>query len=183
MADTVLPPAPSPSPTIRAAIANTDRKVVLAFFLTALAACLFMFLAVLLVYAPAGKVDAGTFGLLASMIMLFIKMAADANGYQTQSSAGSDKKDDTQATVSKALADKVQAPPAPVVPATAAPIAWWGRLTNGEPAAITAAAATDPRVMVFITAANVGAATPDDLAYLVSKGLLTQARADAIKAA
>ena len=171
-------------PTISAAIASTDRKVVLAFFLTGLAAFLFMFLAALLVYAPAGKIDAGTFGLLAGMIMLFIKMAADSTGYQTQSSAGSDKKDDAQTAVSKALAEKVPSPipvqrvtlPPPVTP-------WWGLLVNGEPAAITAAAATDPKVMAFITAANVGAATPDDLTYLVSKGLLTAERAAAIQSA
>lgn len=164
--------------TIRESIAGTDRKIVLAFFLTGLAAVLFMFLAVLLVYAPAGKIDAGTFGLLASMIMLFIKMAADACGYQTQSSAGSDKKDDTNATVARSLADKVAPPPAKVT------VAWWGTFDAAEQAALTAAAATDPKVQTFIDAAKGGKATPEDLAYLVSKipPLLTQARADAIAA-
>jgi hypothetical protein len=165
--------------TIRESIAGTDRKIVLAFFLTGLAAVLFMFLAVLLVYAPAGKIDAGTFGLLASMIMLFIKMAADACGYQTQSSAGSDKKDDTNATVAKSLADKVSTNSA--VP-SAVVVAWWGALDAAEQASLTAAAATDPKVQAFIDAAKTGKASAADLAYLVSKipPLLSQARADAL---
>ena len=169
-----------PPRTIREAIVNAPAKIVLAFFLTVVAANMVIVLLIILVYAK-GTIDAGTIALIASMVMLFIKMAADGNGYQFNSSAGSDKKDDVNATVSKALADKVQ-PAAPVVPPPA-PIAWWGRLKNGEPAAITAAAATDPKVMAFITAANVGAATPDDLTYLVTKGLLTQERATAIQAA
>lgn len=58
---------------------------------------------------------------------------------------------------------------------------WWSRLNDGEKNAITAAAPSDPRVAAFITASQVGAATPEDIAYLVSKGLLTQDRADAVK--
>lgn len=61
---------------------------------------------------------------------------------------------------------------------------WWSRLSDAEKNAITAASVgppPDPRVAAFVTASQVGAATPDDLAYLVSKGLLTQDRADAVK--
>ncbi len=74
--------------------------------------------------------------------------------------------------------------PGPVAPvaAPAPPTPWWGRLVNGEAAKITAAASTDPKVMAFVTAANVGAATPEDLDYLVTLGLLTPEHAAAIKA-
>lgn len=162
-------------------------KIVLAFFEIILAAMLVVFFIVILLNRPTGSppLEAGTVALLAGFITTFILMAKSASDYQFVSSSGSDKKDDAQTAVSKALADKVPAPPpvAPAPPLAPAPIAWWGRLKNGEPAAITAAAAADPKVMAFITAANVGAATPDDLAYLVTKGLLTQERATAIQAA
>lgn len=115
--------------SIRVAIANTDRKVVLAFFLTIVAAGLTVWMGNMLI----GKtVDAGTAALISGIVMLFVKMAADANGYQTQSSAGSDKKDETLATSSKALADKVPAQPA-VVAATPTPDQLAeSMLSNGE---------------------------------------------------
>lgn len=181
MADTTTPQVP---PTFKGAILTMNPKIVLAFFLVVVAALLLVFFANILINNK-GTIDAGTAAMIATMVTTFILMAKSACDYQTSSSAGSDKKDDAQTAVSKALAEKVPAPasPSPITPAPVAPVAWWGRLTNGEPAAITAAAAADPRIMAFITAANVGAATPDDLAYLVSKNLLTQARADIIKAA
>ncbi len=58
---------------------------------------------------------------------------------------------------------------------------WWSRLNDAEKNAIAAAGPGDPRVAAFITASQVGAATVDDLTYIVSKGLLTQERADAVK--
>lgn len=63
-------------------------------------------------------------------------------------------------------------------------VAWWGTFDAAEQAALISAAATDPKVQTFIDAAKGGKATPEDLAYLVSKipPLLTQARADAIAA-
>ena len=178
MADTETTTTPQ---NLRGAIMTMNPKIVLAFFLVVIAAALVVFLTIVLVKSSAdGKsaLDAGTVAILAGFVTTFLLMAKSASDYQFSSSAGSDKKDDAQTAVSKALADKVPAPiaPPPAVPPPA-PDAWWGRLKNGEPAAITAAAAADPRVMAFITAANIGAA------YLVSKGLLTQARADAIKAA
>lgn len=74
---------------------------------------------------------------------------------------------------------------APVAP-PAAPtvvVAWWSLLTDGERAAVSAAAPADPKAASFMAAAQTGKATEDDLADLVSKNLLTQARADAIKGA
>lgn len=71
-----------------------------------------------------------------------------------------------------------------IAPDTNLPVPpWWARLTDDEKNAITTAAANDPRVAAFITAAQTGAANADDLAYLVTTNppLLTQARADEIK--
>jgi hypothetical protein len=167
--------------TIRSSIANVNAKIVLAFFLTVIAAALVVGLLLILVYGPPGKLDAGTIALVASMVMLFIKMAADANGYQFNSSSGSDKKDDTQATVSKALADKVPTPPAsPIAPTPTVP--WWPKFSDDEKNAITAAGKTDPRVAAFIAAAMTGAANGDDLVHLVQNNLLTPARAMIISA-
>ena len=160
-------------------------KIVLAFFMAVLSAFLVVFLLMVLVYSPAGKLDAGTIALFAGFVTLFIKSATDAIGYQFQSSSGSDKKDEANVAVSKALADKVPAP-APVVPPPVPPavvVAWWGALDAAEQQALQDASVTDPKVAAFIEAAKSGRATADDLAYLVSKipPLLSQARADALK--
>lgn len=71
-------------------------------------------------------------------------------------------------------------PVAPLAAATVVP--WWSVLTDLEKNVISTNAKDDPRVAAFVTAATTGAANADDLAYLVTKGLLTQARADEIKA-
>ena len=165
-------------PTLRGTLMGLNAKIVLAFFLVIVAALMVVFLIRTLTSTEA-KLDPGTIALFASFVTMFIKMASDGSGYQFNSSAGSDKKDDTQAQVSSKLAEKVAPqPPQPTVPVPP----WWSRLQDGEKNAITAAATTDPRVAAFVTASQVGAATPDDLAYLVGKGLLTQERADLIKA-
>jgi len=68
-------------------------------------------------------------------------------------------------------------------PKTVLVVPWWPSiLTDDEREAINTAAATDPKVQSFVTAATIGRASPDDLKYLVSKGLLTQERAIAIEA-
>lgn len=154
-------------------------KGALAFFLVVVAAGLVVFLVNTLVNS-AGKLDAGTIALFASFVTMFIKMAADGTGYQFSSSSGSEKKDEVQASVSAKLADKVPTPPAPPPSVPIPP--WWSRLQDGEKNAITTAAVADPRVAAFVTASQVGAATKDDLDYLVTKTLLTQDRATAIAA-
>lgn len=73
--------------------------------------------------------------------------------------------------------------PVAPLPAPTVVVAWWSLLTDAERAAITAAATTDPKAASFMAAAQTGRATQDDLDDLVSKNLLTQARADAIKGA
>lgn len=84
------------------------------------------------------------------------------------------------------MLDKLTPPAAPLTAVPPAPSTlvppWWARLDDAEKNAITAASAADPRVNAFVTASQVGAATVDDLNYLVSKGLLTQDRATAIAA-
>lgn len=174
----------NPQPTFRGTIMTLNPKIVLAFFNIVVAACLTVFFTIILVRTTTdGKttLDPGTIALLAGFITTFILMAKSGSDYQFSSSAGSDKKDETQASVSSKLADKVA--PAPGAPNPTVPVPpWWSRLTDAEKNAITTAGATDPRIAAFITASQVGAATNDDLTYLVSKGLLTQDRADAIKA-
>jgi hypothetical protein len=152
---------------------NLTLKGALAFFLVCVAA----FMCILwMLHPPTG--DASQIGLLAGFVTLFIKMAADAVGYQYSSSAGSDKKDETSAGVARALADKVASAPG------AQPqliVVWWSVLTDEEKQKITTAAPADPKVMAFVTAANIGKATPEDLHYLVAQGLLTQERATVIE--
>lgn len=179
-------------PTLRGTIMSLNPKIVLAFFLVIVAASLTVFFTLVLIRSTVdGKtvMDPGTIALLAGFITTFILMAKSAADYQFTSSAGSDKKDDANTAVSKALAEKVPTPPSPT-PVAPAPVpasvvvAWWSALSADEQAALTAAAATDPKVQAFVDAAKIGKATPDDLAYLVSKipPLLTQARVDALKA-
>lgn len=153
---------------------NLSLKGALAFFLV----CVSAFMVILWMLHPP-VVDAGTAALLASFVTMFIKMAADAIGYQYNSSAGSDKKDDTQAKVASTLAAAVVPPPAPTNGAPV--IAWWSLLTDAEKAAINAARA-DARVQSFVDRAQTGKADAADLDYLVARGLLMQGRADAIKA-
>lgn len=75
---------------------------------------------------------------------------------------------------------KIAMEPSPPAPGTVAP--WWPRLTETEKSVIGANAKDDPRINAIAQAMATGAATADDLAYLASKGVLTQQRADAIKA-
>ena len=88
---------------------------------------------------------------------------------------------ETMQTLSTSMAAAI--PAAAPQTAAAAIVAWWTKLADAEKNAITAAAPADPRVAAFVSAATVGTATADDLAYLVSKGLLTKERADEIQAA
>ena len=112
-----------------------------------------------------------------------ITFAGTCLGFYFGSSKSKEQTDASQAQ----LVDKLTPLAAPTPPVPTSPVQpWWGRLSDAEKNTITAAAqntggAPDPRVGAFITASQVGAATPGDLAYLVQKGLLTQARADEIK--
>lgn len=97
--------------------------------------------------------------------------------YLIGSSRGSAAKDDT----TNRIVEKLTSPNGPVAAALspAPPTGWWARLSDAEKTALTAS--TDARVQAFVTASTAGNATADDLAYLVSKNLLTQERADAIQ--
>jgi hypothetical protein len=156
---------------------NLTLKGALAFFLV----CTSAFMVVLwMLHPPSG--DASQIGLLAGFVTLFIKMAADAIGYQFNSSSGSDKKDETQAKVAGALADKV-APVVPPPPANGTP--WWNRMTDAERAAITAAAGVepiDPKLTAIVSGPVKMKPDPEEMSYLVSKNLLTSERAVAIQA-
>ena len=144
----------------------------LAFFLITVSGSM-VFMWMLSVFLLGATVDAGMAALLASFVTMFIKMAADASGYQYTSSAGSDKKDDNNAEVSKKLAEKAAG--------NGDGTPWWSLLTDTEKAAVIAAKDADPRVQLFKSTAEAGRATERDLAYLVKQGLLTPERADEIQ--
>lgn len=107
--------------------------------------------------------------------------------YLVGSSRGSQAKDETQNKIMEKL---TSAPPGgPVAPVPSPPaveVPWWNRLTDAERTAITAAANDDPgdtRLVSIATGPVTIKPNPDDLAYLVTKGLLTQDRATAIQGA
>lgn len=86
------------------------------------------------------------------------------------------------------IVEKLTSSGGPVVPAAAAvPVvvaSWWSLLTAAEQAVVEAAAVavpTDVRVQAILAAFKSGKAEAVDLTDLVSKGLLTQTRADEIK--
>lgn len=89
-----------------------------------------------------------------------------------------------QKVVEKLTSTAPAGPPGPIAPIQAPTviIAWWSLLTSAEQAAIVAAAPTDPKAAAFMAAAQTGKASQTDLDDLVAKGLLTQARADILKA-
>lgn len=119
------------------------------------------------------------------MLAAMVNMGLIALGFffgNNQAKAVSDA--GQQKIVDKLTSTQPPGPPGPVAPVSpTVVVAWWSKLTSAEQAAITAAASTDPKVASFMTAAQVGAATPDDLAYLVAKNppLLTQDRATLIQ--
>lgn len=91
------------------------------------------------------------------------------------SSRGSAAKDDALT--------KLVATPAPPPASPDAVIAWWSLLTEQERAEITKAAITNDRVRAFVESSAAGKATPADLDYLVSVGLLTPERSRAVQSA
>jgi hypothetical protein len=88
-----------------------------------------------------------------------------------------------QKIVDKLTSTNPPGAPGPVAPVSPAPVTpWWSLLTDLEKNVISVNAKDDPRLAAFMTAATVGVANADDLAYLVSKGVLSQDRATAIQA-
>ncbi len=120
--------------------------------------------------------------LLKTLISALINVVMLVLGYFYGSSKAKEQSDTSQQKIVEKLTST--APPGPTGPVAPLPgpstAPWWGKLTDAEKNAITAEGVNDPRVAAFITASTTGAATPDDLAYLVTKGLLTQDRATAI---
>ena len=120
------------------------------------------------------------------MLAALVNMGLIALGFffgNNQAKAVSDA--GQQKIVEKLTSTQPPGPSGPVapIPAPIVVVAWWSKLTDAEKAAITAAAPTDPQAATFMAAAQTGTASPDDLANLVTKGLLTQDRATAIGAA
>lgn len=126
-----------------------------------------------------GPADTTIFAVLTTLLGVLAGVIKDVYGYHFGSSASSSSKDDT---ISKML------PPAPpptngAVHDAAPVVAWWSRLTPEEQGAISSAAPLNPQVQAFIDAAKAGHASADDLAYLVSRGLLSETRSKEIQAA
>lgn len=148
----------------------------LTFFLVIVAAVMvFTWMYFVFAIEAPGATDPGTVALLASFVTMFIKMAADAVGFHFGSSAGSEKKDETQAKVAERLAAKT-------TNGDKMRFTWWSLFTEEEKKKFDVAAQTDGRVKAFIVAAQMGRAEDPDLDYLVSVGALTQDRADFIQA-
>lgn len=129
-------------------------------------------------FHPSGTEDK----MLDTMItILFSTCLVTVYQFSFGSSRGSAIKDEAQSRVVQQLAAVV---PPPIAPPPAAPPAtpWWTQITEAERSAILAQR-SDARVAAFITAAQAGSASAEQLDYLVSRGLLTRERASAIAAA
>lgn len=121
------------------------------------------------------------------MLAAVVNMGLIALGFFFGSSQSKEKADASQQKVVERLTGAAPAPAVPSTPAApsapAVVVAWWSLLTDAERDAVTAASATDSGAAAFLAAAKAGKASDTDLANVVSLGLLTQDRADAIKAA
>lgn len=154
------------------------------------------FILILLVwmfFPPAG--DPGSLAVLNTLTGSFATAFGVVVSFYFGSTKGSNEKDRTISTMA-ATASAAPAPAAPAVGTTTstttaqtttptpekAPSPWWNLLTDAERQAIFAAAPTDTKVQDFISRAHAGAATVDDLTYLVGVGLLTEDRSKAIQA-
>lgn len=90
---------------------------------------------------------------------------------------GDSKGSDVTNKMQDKMADAIRPASLPVPPVVV--VAWWSLLTDAEKTAIQAS--TDPKVLAFVSAAASGKATVDDIKYLVTVGLLTPERANAIQ--
>lgn len=120
------------------------------------------------------------------MLAALVNMGLIALGFFFGSSQSKEKADASQQKIVEKLTSAAPPPSGPVAPLAAplAPVvAWWSLLTDPERDAIKRASNTEPKVATFMAAAQAGRASDADLANMVSLNLLTQARADQIKAA
>lgn len=107
--------------------------------------------------------------------------------FQIGSSRGAQSQDEAKNEIVAKLTSAPPAGPVAPVPSPVTPItvaSWWSLLYPAEQAAIEAAAVAvppDTRVQAILTAFKSGKAEAPDLTDLVTKELLTQARADEIK--
>lgn len=113
-----------------------------------------------------------------------INMAMVVLGYFFGSSKSKDSSDTSQQKIVEKLTSTQPPNGGPVAPVpspeTVVVVSWWSLLTSGEQAGVELAAKTDPQVQSALTNFQTGKAEAPDLALLVTKGLLTQARADLI---
>lgn len=115
------------------------------------------------------------------MLAALVNMGLIALGFFFGSSQSKEKADQNQAKI----IDKLT-PTAPVAPPPVAPVAttvpWWNLLTDEERNTIRNASSSEQAAAVFMAAAQAGKASDIDLSNVVALNLLSQARADIIKA-
>lgn len=124
--------------------------------------------------------------LLKTLISALINVVMLVLGYFYGSSKAKEQSDSSQQrVVEKLTSAPPNGPVAPVPsPTTAADVAWWNKMTDAERAAILSAAGADPsdtKLSAIVSGPVKMKPDPDEIAHLVSKGLLTQARATAIQ--
>lgn len=119
------------------------------------------------------------------MLAALVNMGLIALGFFFGSSQSKEKADASQAKIVEKLTSTAPPPAGPVAPLAApipAVIPWWNLLTDEERDAIRNASSSEQPAAVFMAAAQAGKASDIDLENVVKLGLLTQARADIIKA-
>lgn len=112
------------------------------------------------------------------MLAALVNMGLVALGFFFGSSQSKEKADTSQQKIMEKLTST--APP----PATPTPVSipWWNLLTDEERDAIRNASSVSTLAATFMAAAQAGKASEADLSNVVGLGLLSQARADIIKA-
>lgn len=123
--------------------------------------------------------------LIKTLISALINVVMLVLGYFYGSSKAKEQSDTSQQKIVEKLTST--APPGPTGPVAPIPgptvvVAWWSLLTESERAAVSAAAQTNAKAAAFMSAAQTGKGTSDDLIDLVNQGLLTTERAAAIQA-
>lgn len=119
------------------------------------------------------------------MLAALVNMGLVALGFFFGSSQSKEKADTSQQKIMEKLTSAAPPPSGPVAPVAApipAVIPWWSLLTDGERDQIRNSSSVSTQAATFMAAAQAGRASDTDLDNVVGLGLLSQARADIIRA-
>ena len=182
MPDDTVPAAPAQS-NDSSWMTDVQRLIALALILTFSVSTIILMIRLVMWGEPATLVD-----LTKTFQSALINMAMVVLGYFFGSSKSKDSSDTSQQKIVEKLTSTQPpngtGPVAPIpAPAPVVVVSWWSLLTPEEQAAIVAAAPADAQVQVALTALQSGKAEAPDIATLVTKNLLTQARAAVVTAA